>query len=172
MEDLKVLDDLELDGVCRLQEPDEFEGGGDWTSTEAAGLRSRKTGSGESLMTRKAEKSQLSRLEDGDGQYSGLDSLTFDDKLPWIPGEGSSPSAVTPPNTKVRKPVSACGILALTQSPMLYKGKRKTDRNCRDESEPGSHVHKMAEGEPESPFNRPTRRQAPSRTYSRKRLLD
>lgn len=32
-------------------------------------------------------------------------------------------AAVTPPSSKVRKPVSASGILALTQSPLLFKGK-------------------------------------------------
>lgn len=31
---------------------------------------------------------------------------------------------VTPPQSKVKKPVSASGILALTQSPLLYKGKK------------------------------------------------
>lgn len=30
----------------------------------------------------------------------------------------------TPPSSKVRKPVTASGILALTRSPLLFKGKR------------------------------------------------
>lgn len=33
-------------------------------------------------------------------------------------------TVVTPPHAKVKKPVSASGILALTQSPLLYKGKK------------------------------------------------
>lgn len=32
-------------------------------------------------------------------------------------------TAVTPPSSKVRRPVTASGILTLTQSPLLFKGK-------------------------------------------------
>lgn len=31
---------------------------------------------------------------------------------------------VSPPHSKVKKPVSASGILALTQSPLLYRGEK------------------------------------------------
>ncbi|KAG5849096.1 hypothetical protein ANANG_G00106400 [Anguilla anguilla] len=173
LDDLK--EDAELEGIYRLQELDEYkETGGDLLSTEVAGLRSRKQGDKEAFIANMADKSQHDRLEDVgitetlSGQFAGLQSQTFDDKLPCFPGEGSVLSAGTPPNTKVRKPVSASGILALTQSPMLYKGKKQ-----RDESESGSHLHKAANVEPElSPFSRPPRRRASSKTYSRKRLLD
>ncbi|XP_035275178.1 treslin isoform X2 [Anguilla anguilla] len=172
LDDLK--EDAELEGIYRLQELDEYkETGGDLLSTEVAGLRSRKQGDKEAFIANMADKSQHDRLEDVgitetlSGQFAGLQSQTFDDKLPCFPGEGSVLSG-TPPNTKVRKPVSASGILALTQSPMLYKGKKQ-----RDESESGSHLHKAANVEPElSPFSRPPRRRASSKTYSRKRLLD
>lgn len=33
-------------------------------------------------------------------------------------------TVVTPPHSTVKKQVSASGILALTQSPLLYKGKK------------------------------------------------
>ncbi|XP_061100292.1 treslin [Conger conger] len=174
LDNLKVLEDPELEGVYRLQELDEFKGTGDLFATEVVGLESRKQGNGEAFMSRIADKSQRGRLEDVGitevlhGQFPGLELLSFDDKLQCLPGESSIQSAVTPPNTKVRKPVSASGILALTQSPMLYKGKKQ-----RDESEPGSQVHKAGGVEPElSPFSQPPRRQATSKTCSRKRLLD
>ncbi|KAJ8340278.1 hypothetical protein SKAU_G00349110 [Synaphobranchus kaupii] len=172
LDDLKVLEDPELEGVYRLQELDELKETCDLLTTEVAGHRSRMQEIDEAFMSRIADKSQLGVLEDLDftetlhGKSVGLESLTFDDKLPCLPGEGSGLSAVTPPNTKVRKPVSASGILALTQSPMLYKGKKQ-----RDDSESESHVHKTTSVEPElSPFSQPPRRQA--KTYSRKRLLD
>ncbi|KAI1889764.1 hypothetical protein AGOR_G00166290 [Albula goreensis] len=175
------MEDPELEGIYRLQEPDEFKEMGDQLSMEVAGLRSREQGSGGILVTMTADKSQLGRLEDTDipetlhSQFAAVESLTCDDRLPWFPGEGSVLSAVTPPSTKIRKPVSASGILALTHSPLLYKSKKqsKADCNFRDELESGSHVNKMGSAEQElSPFSQPPRRQPNNRTYSRKRLLN
>uniref|UniRef100_A0A3Q4HDQ1 Treslin-like n=1 Tax=Neolamprologus brichardi TaxID=32507 RepID=A0A3Q4HDQ1_NEOBR len=47
------------------------------------------------------------------------DSHRAENKTGWA----SQNEDVTPPSSKVRKPVSASGILALTQSPLLFKGK-------------------------------------------------
>uniref|UniRef100_A0A3Q3KAE2 Treslin N-terminal domain-containing protein n=1 Tax=Monopterus albus TaxID=43700 RepID=A0A3Q3KAE2_MONAL len=41
-------------------------------------------------------------------------------------------AANTPPNSKVRKPVTASGILALTQSPLLFKGKTASTSRTPD----------------------------------------
>lgn len=38
------------------------------------------------------------------------------------------PTAVTPPSLRVRKPVSASGILALTRSPLLFGGRRSAGK--------------------------------------------
>ncbi|XP_059392942.1 treslin-like isoform X1 [Carassius carassius] len=66
---------------------------------------------------------------------------------------------------KVKKPVSASGIFALTQSPLLYKKStvinEATQRNAGSKSELDI-----------SPLCQSRRRRTPSRTYSRKKLLD
>ncbi|KAF7657949.1 hypothetical protein LDENG_00020020 [Lucifuga dentata] len=84
-----------------------------------------------------------------------------DDKS-WAGENEDVTSTVTPPSSKVRKPVTASGILALTHSPLLFKGKMgsasKRTPQCKDEVE-------------YSPFSRPARRSNTGRTYSRKRLL-
>lgn len=38
-------------------------------------------------------------------------------------------TAVTPPSLRVRKPVSASGILALTRSPLLFGGRRSAGKS-------------------------------------------
>ncbi|XP_043981212.1 treslin isoform X2 [Gambusia affinis] len=83
----------------------------------------------------------------------------------WACETGNIKSTATPPSRKGRKPVTPSGILALTQSPLLFKGKT------------GS-THEASSGktdrEPElSPFShsQPTRRSNTGKTYSRKRLL-
>ncbi|XP_036400192.1 treslin [Megalops cyprinoides] len=179
MEDVKVLEDPELEGVYRLQEPDECKETDNLLSAKLETRRPTRHGSKETLITRGAEKRQHSSLEDIDitetllGHFAGAESLKLDDKIPWFKEESTISSAVTPPSAKARKPVSASGILALTQSPMLYRRKRQSDSSHQDESETGTDIHKMADVEPESsPFSRPPRRHASGRTYSRKRLLD
>ncbi|XP_052399798.1 treslin [Carassius gibelio] len=65
---------------------------------------------------------------------------------------------------KVKKPVSASGIFALTQSPLLYK-----------KSAVSSEAAQLNGSRSEldiSPLCQPRRRRTPSRTYSRKKLLD
>ncbi|KAM4572952.1 treslin [Odontesthes bonariensis] len=80
-------------------------------------------------------------------------------------------SIVTPPSSKVRKPVTASGILALTQSPLLFKGKTRSARKTplfKDEAASG---RTEAGGEDHSPFRQPIGRSNTGKTYSRKRLL-
>ncbi|KAJ8247495.1 hypothetical protein GJAV_G00247060 [Gymnothorax javanicus] len=165
LDDLKVLEDAELEGVYRLQERDVFKETGDLLSSE----ESKNQGNGDASLSKMRKKSRLVDVEVSGmvhGLCSDLESLTSVNKLINLPGDSSGISAQTPPNTKVRKPVSASGILALTQSPMLYKGK-----NLSGESEPRSNVDQAASVETElSPFSRPPKRQG-ARTYSRKRLL-
>ncbi|XP_037308284.2 treslin isoform X2 [Pungitius pungitius] len=86
---------------------------------------------------------------------------------------GGAPST-TPPSSKVRKSVTASGILALTHSPLLFEGKTgssgKRTPNVKDEASSGRKME--ADGAERSPFRRPIRRSdTGEKTYSRKRLL-
>ncbi|XP_077373736.1 treslin [Festucalex cinctus] len=124
----------------------------------------------------------VSRLSDGEdldeiggktaGQVLTSPSRPEDqdeDEMMWTDAGGDVPSIATPPSSVVRKPVTASGILALTQSPLLFKGKpastsgRRTTPRFKDELAAERRMEADAEG---SPFGPPTRR-----SCSRKRLL-
>ncbi|XP_056138313.1 treslin [Lampris incognitus] len=103
-------------------------------------------------------------------QADGADQVAEDD-LPCTAGSRDVKSMETPPNSKVRKPVTASGIFALTQSPLLFKGKSdpatKRTPLCKEES-----AAERMEFEVElSPFSRSTRHPTTGKTYSRKRLI-
>ncbi|XP_020820618.1 treslin isoform X2 [Phascolarctos cinereus] len=79
-------------------------------------------------------------------------------------------SGSTPPNCTVRSCLSASGLRALTQSPLLYQGKAPSfqQKDIRDEE---MDVFPSTAGQ-ESPFNITISRRHPlNRTYTRKRLL-
>nr|XP_040018278.1 treslin isoform X1 [Gasterosteus aculeatus aculeatus] len=87
---------------------------------------------------------------------------------------GSVQSTAATPSSKVRKSVTASGILALTHSPLLFEGKTgsssKRTPNVKDEASSGRKME--ADGVERSPFRRPIRRSnTGEKTYSRKRLL-
>ncbi|XP_061679100.1 treslin isoform X2 [Syngnathoides biaculeatus] len=89
-----------------------------------------------------------------------------EEEMMWAAADGDVLSAVTPPGSAARKPVTASGILALTQSPLLFKGKpgstsRRTP-HFKDEAAAEKRTETDANA---SPFSEPRR------TYTRKRLL-
>ncbi|MED6269903.1 hypothetical protein CHARACLAT_004307 [Characodon lateralis] len=111
----------------------------------------------------------MAKLAEG-ADYADSDKTA---ELIWASEAGELKSTVTPPSRNGSKPVTPSGILALTQSPLLFKGKtgstRKKTPNFKDEAASGK-----TEYEPElSPFSlcQPTRRSNTRKTYSRKRLL-
>ncbi|XP_058502073.1 treslin isoform X1 [Solea solea] len=89
------------------------------------------------------------------------------------PEDGGLKLAATTPSSKVTKPVSASGILALTHSPLLFKGKTgsacKRTPNFKDET--ASRGTTDVDGVEISPFSQPVRRSTSGKSYSRKRLL-
>nr|XP_046249890.1 treslin [Scatophagus argus] len=90
----------------------------------------------------------------------------------WAAENGDVTSLATPPSSKVRKPVTASGILALTHSPLLFKGKAgsaKRTSNFIDEAASGR--RREDDGVELSPLSLPMRRSNTGKTYSRKRLL-
>ncbi|XP_061451899.1 treslin [Rhineura floridana] len=78
-------------------------------------------------------------------------------------------SGLTPPNSSGKSMISSTGLLALTQSPLLYQGHTTSLRKCRtgDTTDAFGSVN-----EDLSPFHSAAiRQQSVRRTYSRKRLL-
>ncbi|XP_069019576.1 treslin [Embiotoca jacksoni] len=122
-----------------------------------------------------ADASPLSPLEDlfwTEKLSDYTDSQKMEEENIWA-SEIVDVKSTTPPSSQLRKPVTASGILALTQSPLLFKGKTgstsKRTPNFKDEAASG----RKPEGDAVdlSPFNQPVQRSNPGKTYSRKRLL-
>ncbi|RXM30489.1 Treslin [Acipenser ruthenus] len=92
-ENLKLLEDPDLEGVCRLQDIQSLDHGDSQDSREAFGLRSRKRGSSEAFSPdeedgqRRAKKPLLSQLEDSDitgglcNQWGDSESLQCDNQF-------------------------------------------------------------------------------------------
>ncbi|MGH0149648.1 UNVERIFIED_CONTAM: hypothetical protein FKN15_015562 [Acipenser sinensis] len=189
-ENLKLLEDPDLEGVCRLQDIQSLDHGDSQDSREAFGLRSRKRGSSEAFSPdeedgqRRAKKPLLSQLEDSDitgglcNQWGDSESLQCNNQ--FFIDEDFVISGMTPPSCKLRKPVSASGLLALTQSPLLYRGKTPSSNKkgyaTDDESSLDTFAQKKAAAptvteQDMSPFNRASRQRSVNRPYSRKKLL-
>ncbi|AWP08000.1 putative treslin [Scophthalmus maximus] len=96
-----------------------------------------------------------------------------DEETIWADANGGVKSIATPPSSKMTKPVTASGILALTHSPLLFKGKTgsasKRTPNFKDEAASGRRAE--GDGVNVSPLSQPVRRSNTGRTHSRKRLL-
>ncbi|XP_046890663.1 treslin isoform X2 [Hypomesus transpacificus] len=165
---MEELEDADLEGVYRLQETEETEVP---PANEAPLLSIRFN------QTSPVKISETSPTNQGEDilwmESLGLES---DDAEPlggeeiFLTSGKDVQSVVTTPSSKVRKPVSASGILALTQSPMLFKGKQssasKRTLKCEILSQ------KRVEYEVElSPFSQPAKHQVQGKSYSRKRLL-
>uniref|UniRef100_A0A3B4FWA3 Treslin N-terminal domain-containing protein n=1 Tax=Pundamilia nyererei TaxID=303518 RepID=A0A3B4FWA3_9CICH len=71
----------------------------------------------------------------------------------------------------VRKPVSASGILALTQSPLLFKGKTGSASKRTPNFRGKLYIRTEIDGVDLSPFSQPKKRSNTGKTYSRKRLI-
>ncbi|XP_069840813.1 treslin isoform X2 [Dendropsophus ebraccatus] len=83
-------------------------------------------------------------------------------------------SGFTPPNKAVKNSLSASGLLALTHSPMLFKGKTPSKRKMQDgesqNSTPKRSAHQAVSMEG-SPFGQGSAKRTISRTYTRKKLI-
>ncbi|XP_051808511.1 treslin isoform X2 [Acanthochromis polyacanthus] len=164
----ELLEEAEL-GVSRLQDVEDADESSN-NKVEMLALTSKQSA------PVGADASPLSPLED----LLWMEKLAHDCTAPqtaeeeniWASENGDGKSA-TPPSSKVRKPVTASGILALTQSPLLFKSETgsasKRTRNFKDESATGKRME--VEGADLSPFSQPLKRSNTGKTYSRKRLL-
>lgn len=102
------------------------------------------------------------RLQDAEEEQRKSPGLMWMDKMEDELWSGDT-AAETPPSSRKRKPVTASGILALTNSPLLFKTSSATKRT------PDRLGDSMFDPEV-SPFGKPIRRSS-TKTYSRKRLL-
>ncbi|XP_038855069.1 treslin [Salvelinus namaycush] len=165
LDGLEMLDEAELEGIYRLKETEESD------ALLLAPTSSQFTRSSPG----KRAGSPLDQLEDMDWmesqvqQAEGAEPLKDEDS---VMATGTVHSVVTPPSSKVRKPVSASGILALTQSPMLFKGKAGSATKRTHHFIDEAHSQKKEFELERSPFSQPPRRSTTRNTYSRKRLLD
>ncbi|XP_061780817.1 treslin isoform X2 [Nerophis lumbriciformis] len=141
----ELLEEAEL-GVSRLSDMDEADEPGHTASSEQAFPRS--------------------SVED----RIAACPLRAEEEMMWAVASEDVESTATPTSSKARKPVTASGIFALTQSPLLFKGKPGSSSNrsphCQDEI---AAERRMEVDTELSPFNRPIR--LSRRSYSRKRLI-
>ncbi|XP_035521760.1 treslin [Morone saxatilis] len=166
---VELLEEAEL-GVSRLQDVEDTD---EPSNNKAAiiALTSKQLPSD-------ADASPLSPLEDlywieKLAQEGDCSDQTAEEEMIWAAGNGDVKSLATPPSSKVRKPVTASGILALTHSPLLFKGKTgsasKRTPNFKDEAALARRVD--VDDVELSPFSQPARHSSTGKTYSRKRLL-
>lgn len=146
----KILEDPELEGVFCIQGVEELE-------KMNTPVGQRKLGRSSLVMDHQCSPEGMD-WADTVAQDCDVGD-TVKSELLWM-----SRKVDTPQGPKVKKQVSVSGIFALTQSPMLYKKSTVTNEATQfDGSKSELDV---------SPFCKPSRRRTPSRTYSRKKLLD
>ncbi|KAL1247593.1 hypothetical protein QQF64_022969 [Cirrhinus molitorella] len=146
LEKTAVLDDPELEGVFHIQGVEELkESLSTPVSQRKLGLRSSQ------VMDHQCSPEGMDWTETSLQECDSKD-LMKSEQFAWMGRKVDTP--------KVKKPVSASGIFALTQSPLLYK--KSTVIN-----EAGSKSELDI-----SPLCQPRRRRTPSKTHSRKKLID
>ncbi|XP_007944299.1 treslin [Orycteropus afer afer] len=169
----RILGEFELEGVCQLPEqspPRENVPKAEGTSWGQCGLRSRKR-----LLSNKEEAEYWAkRIYDSQRE----DSEANGEKSPGasmgqLPSTGDEEVFVSgstpPPSCAVRTCLSASGLQALTQSPLLFQG-RTVSSQCKDTKDEDMDVFPSTAEE--SPFSRAFSRRRPiSRTYTRKKLI-
>ncbi|XP_037688953.1 treslin [Choloepus didactylus] len=172
-----ILGDFELEGVCQL--PDHSPARDSVPKAEEAlwgqfGLGSRKR-----LLSAK-EEAEYRGKRVCDNQREGLEvvSKMSEEKSPStsvreLPSMGDdevfASSSTPPPGCTVRSCLSASGLQALTQSPLLFQGRTPSSQGKETRDEDPDVFTSAAE---ESPFSRAFSRRRPiSRTYTRKKLM-
>lgn len=150
LEKTGVIEDPELEGIFRIQGVEELkESLSTPISQRKLGLRSSQ------VMDHQGSPEGMDWTETMAQMCDAKDS-TKTEQFAWMGRKVDTP--------KVKKQVSASGIFALTQSPLLYK-KSAVIKEATQFSGSKSELEI-------SPLCQPRRRRTPSRTYSRKKLLD
>ncbi|XP_034542262.1 treslin isoform X1 [Notolabrus celidotus] len=168
---VELLEEAEL-GVSRLQDIEDTDEPSN-IKHDALGLTSKQSPSVAADASPLPPLEDLFWMETLAQQTDCADAQRAEEETMWGTENEDSKFVATPPSSKKRKPVTASGILALTNSPLLFKGKTgsasKRTPNVKDESSSVRRVE--VDGVERSPFSQPIRRSNTGKTYSRKRLL-
>ncbi|XP_065148040.1 treslin isoform X1 [Paramisgurnus dabryanus] len=149
LEKTGVLEDPELEGVFYIQGADELK------ETVNAPTGQRKLG----LLSRRDHQCSPEGMDWTDTlQECDVIETVKPEQFTWM-----GRKVDTPPGPKMKKPVSASGIFALTQSPLLYKKSTVTG---------GASQFDGSKSDDTSPLSQSRRQRTPSRTFPRKKLLD
>ncbi|XP_028815058.1 treslin [Denticeps clupeoides] len=165
-----LLEDPELEEMFRLKDTEVQE-----PSVGKSGQRLRSRGRARNVFSKTKGLDQIEDMDWTDSlvqQFNNNEALCQED-APWLPGTDSASSVVTPPSTKAKNPVSASSILALTQSPLLYKAQAASASKAPTQFKGEESATNDEVEADHSPFGQPRRRRrhASGRIYSRKRLL-
>uniref|UniRef100_UPI0037E73641 treslin n=1 Tax=Semicossyphus pulcher TaxID=241346 RepID=UPI0037E73641 len=168
---VELLEEAEL-GVSRLQDIEDTDEPSN-NKADTLALTSKQSPSVAADVSPLSPLEDLYWIEKLAQQGDCADPQRAEEEMIWAAENEDAKSVATPPSSKVRKPVTASGILALTHSPLLFKGKAgsasKRTPNFKDEAASGRRVE--VDGVELSPFSQPIRRSNTGKTYSRKRLL-
>nr|XP_010592134.1 LOW QUALITY PROTEIN: treslin [Loxodonta africana] len=171
----RILGDFELEGVCQLPDHspprDSVPKAEDAFSWGQFGLGSRKR-----LLSAKEEAECWakricdSQREDSEASGERSPSASWGQgQLPSTGDEVFVSGTTPPPGCAVRSCLSASGLQALTQSPLLFQG-RTPSSQCKDTRD--EDVDVFPSTVEDSPFSRAfSRRRLISRTYTRKKLI-
>ncbi|XP_012618792.2 treslin [Microcebus murinus] len=171
-----ILEDFELEGVCQLPDQSPPRNGvpkaEDATSWGQFGLSSKKR----FLSAKEEAEYGAKRVCDGLGEDSVVsqsEERSPKSSMQQLPSTGDDEVFVSgstpPPSCAPWSCLSASGLQALTQSPLLFQG-RTPSSQCKDHR--GEERDVFPSAAEESPFSRALSRRRPiSRTYSRKKLI-
>ncbi|KAM9376944.1 treslin [Pholidichthys leucotaenia] len=161
----ELLEEAEL-GVSRLQDNEDTD-----ESSDSKTKQSPLIGSGATPLSSMEDLFWMEKL--AQQQADGTDLLGAEEVTSAFETEQGK-STTTPPSSKPRKPVSASGIFALTQSPLLFRGKMGSASKKRpDFKDEAANERKKEINEKEfSPLSQPFKPSNSRKTYSRKRLLN
>ncbi|KAM9754603.1 treslin isoform 2-T2 [Menidia menidia] len=168
----ELLEEAEL-GVSRLQDFDDADESSSDKAEEVLTGTAKHSPSVETNVSPLSPMEDLYWMENLAEQTGVSNPQKVNQEIIWSSESEDPSSTVTSPSSNVRKPVTASGILALTQSPLLFKGKPTSAHKAphfKDKAE-GASVRTDVEGEDISPFRQPIRRSSTAKTYRRKRLL-
>ncbi|XP_051004719.1 LOW QUALITY PROTEIN: treslin [Acomys russatus] len=167
-----VLEDFELEGVCQL--PDQSPPKDSVSKVEEGSWGQFGLGRKRPLSTKEEAEYDVKRVCDflsEDPQASKHKECSPHWSAPALPSVGDDEvfaSGSTPPSgCTVRSCLSASGLQALTQSPLLFQGRTPSSHSKETRDEDVDIFPSTAE---ESPF-RQTFRKRPFRTYTRKKLI-
>ncbi|XP_028563061.2 treslin [Podarcis muralis] len=177
------LGDFELEGICRLQDQspcsDAEPSGDESTCRGTPGLKFKKRPFGhmspEEEVSQEVKKRHCAKRGNPNAAVyaaelsTGKGVASLNKRILEEEEEVFSISGMTPPTSSGKSTISATGLRALTQSPLLYQGHTTSLRKWPT----GDNSDAFGAAEEElSPFHSTTMRQhSIRRTYSRKRLL-